>query len=567
VLTEEHLRLIRETVTEGPSEHEVRMRLQTLDDPEHSLDPAILAFGFHFIAEAESEARDRRGGPWGPMIELADGRQFPPPLGDIGEDGMTAWQQMLDAIDLPAVQARCGDLLWVRRHGDEPHLAARAAVRGYLALAENDDWRAMERTEGLGRALELARELGDEGLLIEVAGALSAAAEREMASEEDRPGVTLRLLQPLAALPEKLRPDELRDQLVAAEQRYGADPYIAQALGESMAQISPLEQRQEINRRTVRRWIEEAGRGDAIMRVIRLQQALELALASALKEEAEEVRVLMGGVEEKDLDLKTVAAEISLPREPIDALGEELRGLDLPEALRAFGAQGPPTGDPTEAERAASEALRETPLLALIPRVVLGEVYPTPVFKADTPDRRQRVEVAEYRGRFARLWGVVAASVLDSMFDGRRPSKEDLEAALTTPLLAPPIRERIARAFELYLEREYDECVHVLTPRLEAALRGVAASAGVPVTTPPRGEEPGGVVTLGALLNGLEGRFDEGWRQYLTTVLTDPLALNLRNAVSHGTRDAFGRFDAALLLHIACVILDLEVERPSSEPA
>ena len=60
-----------------------------------------------------------------------------------------------------------------------------------------------------------------------------------MASDKDRPGVTLRLLQPLAALPEKVRPGELNDQLVAAEQRYGADPYIAQALGESAAQISP----------------------------------------------------------------------------------------------------------------------------------------------------------------------------------------------------------------------------------------------------------------------------------------------------------------------------------------
>jgi hypothetical protein len=59
-------------------------------------------------------------------------------------------------------------------------------------------------------------------------------------------------------------------------------------------------------------------------------------------------------------------------------------------------------------------------------------------------------------------------------------------------ILAPSIRERIARAFELYLDGEYDECVHVLTPRLEAGLREVAASAGVPVTTPPRGEEPGG---------------------------------------------------------------------------
>jgi hypothetical protein len=102
---------------------------------------------------------------------------------------------------------------------------------------------------------------------------------------------------------------------------------------------------------------------------------------------------------------------------------------------------------------------------------------------------------------------------------------------------------------------------------MKAGLREVAATAGVPVTTPPRGEEPGGVVTLGALLGGLEGRFDEGWRLYMTTVLTDPLALNLRNAVSHGLRGSFDKSDAGLLLHIACFILRLEVARPSSESA
>jgi hypothetical protein len=247
---------------------------------------------------------------------------------------------------------------------------------------------------------------------------------------------------------------------------------------------------------------------------------------------------------------------------PIDDLAEELRGLDLPIALRIFGPQGPPTGDPTETEQAAAQALQEAPLLNLIPRVVLGEAYPSPVFKADTPGRRQRLEVAEYRTRMARLWGVIAATVLDAAFRERRPSKEELEAALQSPLFVGDASERVAAAFEFYLDERFDECVHLLTPRLEGALRTTAAAAGVPVTVPPRREEPGGVATLGAIHQGLEGRLDEGWRLYLTTVLTDPLALNLRNAVCHGTRASFGKTDAALLLHIACLIIGWEVRGP-----
>jgi hypothetical protein len=562
VLSSEHLRLIEEAVDQASSEHDLRARVQAQDDEAQSLGPAVLAFGFHFIPADAAETRARRGGPWGPMVEF-DGTQFPPPLDRIDDDVLAAWQQMLEALDKPAVQARCGDLLWVRKYGDRPDKAARAAVRGYLALAENDDWREMELTEGLARSLEISRELRDDDLTAEVARTLSAAADREISNEELRPGITLRLLQPLVALPSDLRPEGLYEQLLAAEARYGDDPYIAQAVGESIAQLDP-DQREDINRKTVRRWIDEASKGDALLRVMRLQQALELALSSGLKAEADEIRLLLGRVEEKDLDLATIQAEVTIPREPIDRLAEELRNLDLTQALRIFGAQGPPTGDPTEAEQAASEAVREAPLLSLIPRVVLGEVYPSPVFKADTPERQQRLETAEYRARYARIWSVVAAAVLDATFNERRPSKEELETALTSPLFVGELTERVATSFELYLDGRYDECVHLLTPRIEAALRTTAAAAGVPVTVPPRGEEPGGVATLGAILTGLEGRLDEGWRLYLTTVLTDPLALNLRNAVAHGTRGSFGKTDAALLLHIVCLIVGWDVDRSAS---
>jgi hypothetical protein len=101
--------------------------------------------------------------------------------------------------------------------------------------------------------------------------------------------------------------------------------------------------------------------------------------------------------------------------------------------------------------------------------------------------------------------------------------------------------------------------VHVLVPRIEAALREFAAAAGIPVIVPPRGEEPGGVASLGAVLSALKGPLDEGWRVYLQTVLTDRLALNLRNTVAHGTRPSFGRMDAALLVHIACFLISLDI--------
>jgi hypothetical protein len=559
VFSDDQLETIREVARDASADHDLRRQLEDRDDQDQSLRPAIVAFGFHFLPADHTEARTRRGGPWGPMIEL-DGRQFPEPLKDVGRDVLDAWHQMLEEIDEPPVQARCGDLLWVRKYGSRPDQAARRAVGGYLALAGNPRWNDMQRTEGLRRSLEVARELRDHELTNEVASNMLEAAKQEISSDESRPGIPLRLLQPLVRLPSEQQPDGLRDQLDAVGKRYGGDPYIAQAAGESIAQLSTPDERRKIDRKLVRRWIDEATRGDALMRVIRLQQALELALATGLKEEADEVRVLMASATPDDLDLAAVEAEVSLSRGPIDDFSEQLRGIALPQALRIFGAQGPPTGDPTETERAAAETLAETPLSSLIPHVVLGEVYPTPIFKADTPERRQRLELAQYRARLAQAWAVAAASLLDAILEAHDPSKEDLEQALATSVFPADVMERIAAAFTLYRDGHHDECVHLVTPRIEALLRTTAAASGVPVVTLPRGEEPGGVVTLGAILEGFNGRLEEGWRQYLVTVLTDRLGLNLRNAVAHGTRPSFGRTDAALLLHIACLMVGWRIE-------
>lgn len=363
-------------------------------------------------------------------------------------------------------------------------------------------------------------------------------------------------------MPSELRPAQIGEQLKAADDRYGANPYIAESVAESLRQLAAPDERREIERRMVRRWMAEAEQGDALLRMLRLQQALELALSSGLKEEADEIRRLMAEVSHEELDLKRVETEVPFPRDHVDAFIEQASKLELCDALRAFGSQGPPTGDPTEAEEAAAKLLREHPLMGLFPRAVLGEVYPSVVFKADTPERHQRLEAAQHRARAAGVWAAIAASIADGLFASHEPTKRDLDTAVETRHLSRDLQERIARGFELYSLEQYDDCVHVLVPRIEAALRELAAAAGIPVIVPPREEEPGGVATLGAVLSALKGPLDEGWRVYVQTVLTDRLALNLRNTVAHGTRPSFGRRDAALLVHIACFLISLNITMP-----
>lgn len=87
----------------------------------------VAAFQYDFIELAETQRR-KQWGPYGPMLELTDGRVYPMPLKDIPDDSLDLWDDAVRSSTHPAVKARLHDLLWERRFGDRPDLHARKAA-------------------------------------------------------------------------------------------------------------------------------------------------------------------------------------------------------------------------------------------------------------------------------------------------------------------------------------------------------------------------------------------------------------------------------------------------------
>ena len=165
---------------------------------------------------------------------------------------------------------------------------------------------------------------------------------------------------------------------------------------------------------------------------------------------------------------------------------------------------------------------------------------------------------SRWRFSFGAPW---APLVLDKIFeDTPFPDQDSLARYFTTQLIAEDIARRIAKAWILYQQQDFDEAAHLLAPRIETILRGLAYRVGVPVTKEPHGAERGGVVPLGTVLRGLRGILDESWLRYLVHALADPLGLNLRNRISHGLIGIVDEGDSAILLHIACYLRLLQLE-------
>jgi hypothetical protein len=519
---------------------------EMVDDEEvEDAKPLVWAFGYMLVGRRREEPRERSG-VFAPRFEIGSSI-FPPPLAEIPEQVPRLWSAYAETLDWhPLAASRLHDLLWVLRHGQRPIDHARVALDAYVRLA--DALETMNLGDSLSRAMEIGGEIGDdERMAIAVRQAIVVIETEIAETHERRPGIPLNLLEEIAALKPERRPEKLINLIEAAGARYGEDPWIAQSVSELRASLLPVEERATLALEQIERWRNEAQKGDALLRYVHLQHALEIARKHGLAEQAKVILVELQSITAEDLDLKRISAELKIPREKIEpyikSFGEE---ESWQAALERFGAAGPPV----KAE------LPQQPG----PGVSLSRIFPTQilgsrsslVFSAAMAEEHDRVDASKAEVVQIQLWGSFAAEILDTIREGfGHPDRGDLVDFFTTELVDAAAAVRLADALLRFFHDDDDGSLHIVIPQIEAVIRSAAASLGIVVIKNPQGERPGGVRQLGGLLADLGGRIDESWRRYLVNALSDSLGLNLRDQVSHGLYGPVVRADAAIALHIA----------------
>lgn len=548
---------------------DVSNSLRTLDPDGEDLTLRPFYFAFSYtLLERTSPRRDRVGGPFGSW-SAGEGWRFPPEVSAIEDVDVQAWMDAFAEIDSPVVKARVGDLLFERRAGSRPDLFARGASDALLALVDRDEWADIERTRLLSRALELAQAVADRERAETAIARILAFAEYELDNPESKPGVCVRPLRSLVDLTPDDRPGNLDQLLARAVERFGADPNLMDNIVELRVRLLDEEGRKQLRQEQVARWREEATNGDGLLRAFRLEKALEIARTFGLTTEADELRKELGDFDPEQLDLKEISAEVEVPKNEIERFLSNFRdAASWQDALRFLAAQPPPGGSPADLEAHVEELMIEAPLQFLFTKAIIGPESAGAIFRADSPEKHKRAAMSEQRAYAASVWAIFAADGLSLIADTlSRPSHDELTEFFTSELVDVDAAERMARALELYWDGEPDESAHILVPRIEQVIRGLARRVGIPVYREPRGPEPGGVETLGTLLRAIGPAFaDAGLHAYLMVLLTDPLGLNLRNKIAHGLVGKVQKPATALLLQAACVLSSFQLGAPD-EPA
>jgi hypothetical protein len=444
---------LREALEGQPDWLEVRMRLQRLapEGREGAYRPFVFAFGYFLVERSQADRRERAGGPFG-AAHRADGWRFPPAVADVEEADVQAWVDAVEALEDPVSSARLHDLLWERRARPRPDLDARAAADAYLELVELGGWHVMERTRCLTRAIELAHAVNDVDRLRRAVERCVRFVGDVVASSDRGPGAAVVVLRALVDLPPKHRPAELQGLLAAVTERFGDDPHLFDSVAELGARTADPGGQEELRRAQVQRWREAAEQGDAILRVIRLEQALEVARTHGLADEADKIRRELQDIAPDDLPLETISAPLELPAEEVKAyIASFAEQEDWREALRHFGSEDPPGGTSQAMEDDLDREREEFALLHVFTKTVMGHGTAASLFRAGDEESRRRLDRAERRAMYARMWSPLAADILRAVLQRHgRPGHDELADFFATELIGAERGERIARALELF---------------------------------------------------------------------------------------------------------------------
>jgi Domain of unknown function (DUF4209) len=123
----------------------------------------------------------------------------------------------------------------------------------------------------------------------------------------------------------------------------------------------------------------------------------------------------------------------------------------------------------------------------------------------------------------------------------------------------------LARSFRHFWSGDYQSCVHLVVPKIEAAARALLLALDEGIYRAQVAKEPGQYPGLYMLILELEKLgLDESWAYFLNWLLLGPAGMNIRNEIAHGFVGEISPTYAGLTLRAAAMLITVVPPRPPS---
>lgn len=459
-----------------------------------------------------------------------------------------------DASLPPLVRGHFLDLLWSLETSPRPHpLAGREAALAYLDYdsglgdelpkADEDASGWGRWSDALARACELAAETHQKDVAAHAAVAVKRRFAQADATGEYRivlePGYgLLRLARLVPAALDGIAPTltGAREAMLQAKKFHLARSVIELEI-ELARDEGHIDAVPALRRATAEAFVAEADdraghEGGALVASVFLQKAIEAlnGVPGSAQRIAELTRRLESSNRTAGEHMATVSGQVSIPTEDMERFYNAFTSHPLADALALVG-------DHFLLDRAEEYARYDRNasrfvFANLATHKLLTEYGETMTFSPGTPEFR------DYNVFRQAVQGMAVSAVfLRELFTRLQANGLGADVVMRyldeCPFFDAPTRTLIYDGVRRICAGDTVGAVHVLVPRLEATIRSLVASAGLPITrVRAQGSD---MLLLGALLSSLrrhgvlEDRF-----VFTLEVALDRLGWNVRNRVAHG---------------------------------
>ena len=482
---------------------------------------------------------------------------WPPRIENVTESVVDLWEFLAANLTAPPARARFNDLAMCR--GRKRYVHGMAARDAYVEFARSVDVVDLDHAYALLRAWGISRMFGcadgEQECRVEIANATTAAWD----AGERAAGILLAFLGALCrthldAADDAVPVDAL---LLRASELYGGSDSVNYIGDLRRRRAATEEERNAISEWQVGELAEAARNSTGLVRVIRLNEAIDLARRLQVKSMQDALTIELQALPPEDVELETVSSTVRVSRIPLEYYFRQFtKDRDWRRGLSLFARTTPPTGAYEDLAKYAEERRLRPRISDLVSTVLLDEDR-LPTWQPQTDDERREWVMARQAAFAAEITGTHLAEILERMRNryGLVPV-DDIAAYVAWEGRGNyELAAVFARGLHHYWNGDLEACVHVIVPRVESAVRLLLRELDVAIYQTQLGQRPGIYPALGSLLDALEPLgFDESWLYFLRWFLANNSGKNLRNQIAHGRVTRVSPADAALALRALMLV-------------